>query len=849
LAAEPARGAQRPRGLAALLARSIAARPRAWLAAGLVLALAAAFPASRLRPQTDLAALLPEDSPAAQDYRAFLDAFGGLEKVFVVLWTDGSEEPAADAAGSPLIEAAWRLEEALAQSPLVARVRAGLRDEDEEFVLRWVVPRMALLRDDGVEELERRTSSAGLRRAASRLHAAAQLPGAEVQLKIAAQDPLGLAAGLLERAAGGAELPVEPITGAFLSADGDASLLIVQPHASELDPAGGRELRALLEEAWSRVAADQAFAGIRMAATGGPLYAAADEELIRRDLVRTVGTSMAGCLAVLFLAFAGWATAAATTAALAVAALWLGGALQLAAAEISGLSLGFAAVLIGLGIDYAIHGATRYREARARGDDPAAALESAFRHSGAAIVGSAATTAGAFSILFLAHFRPLFEIGLVVALGILSILVATATVGGACLVLIDRHRPRSLGSGGPLWVALGRSTTAIAGLSARRAPLALGLAALLSGIAAFGLRELSLDTDLRALRPEGHPAIDAEQRLVSEFGLGTETATLVVQGTDLDQALEHAAAAGALLRERLGDGLDLASPSDWLVSPRIAGRRLEELRSLGRSAAAAELDGALRAENLSPRFFAGGIEALARLTRGEDPGAPPPDAWPDWLHEQVASTDGGVAVALRLRLPAAGAGEATSAALDDPELLRELAAAAPGVAVAASARLGGEIRRLALLDAGRLAELALVAVLALVALSFRGRLRLAGASMLPVVAGTLWTFGLWGWALGRCDLMSLAVAPILLGIGIDDGLHAGHSAALTGSLREGVQASGRAMALTTLTTVVGFGSLASSSIPALRGAGVLLAAGVTLCLVATLVLLPAIGELAGRRRR
>ncbi|HVS15055.1 MAG TPA: MMPL family transporter [Thermoanaerobaculia bacterium] len=816
----------------------------------LALALAAALPASRLRPQTDLAALLPEDSPAAQDYRTFLDSFGGLEKVFVILWAEGEVEPVEDGGASPLVEAAWRLEETLAQSPLVAGVRAGVRDEDEAFVLDWVVPRMALLRPDGVEELTRRATPAGLREAASRLHATAQLPGAELQRELASRDPLGLASGLLERAGGGAELPVDPISGAFLDREGEASLLIVQPLASEIDAEGGRALRALIAESWAPVAADRAFGGIQMAATGGPLYAAADEELIRRDLIRTVGTSLAGCLVVLLLSFGGWTTAAATAAALGVAALWLGGALRLVAVEISGLSLGFAAVLIGLGIDYAIHGATRYREARERGEDPAVALESAFHHSGAAIVASAATTAGAFSVLFLAHFRPLFEIGVVVALGILAVAVATATVGGACLVLVDRRRPQALGGGGPLWQALGRGSSALVEVSARRAPLALAAGGVVSVLALLGLGRLSLDADPRALRPEGHPAIAAEQRLVEEFGLGTATATLVVPGRDLDEALERAAAVGALLRERLGPDLDLASPADWLVSSRLAERRLAELGALGRGGVAAELERALRAENLSPYFFAPGIEALARLTRGADPGAPPRSVWPDWLEEQVAPIDGGVALALRVRLSAA-AGRAAVAAepLSDPALLGELSAAAPGVAVASSARLGAEIRRLALLDAERLFELALLAIVGMVALSFRGRLRLAGASMLPVLAGTLWTFGLWGWVVGRSDLMSLAVAPILLGIGIDDGLHAGHAAALAGSFREGVATCGRAIALTTLTTVVGFGSLATSSIPALRSAGALLAGGVGLCLLATLVLLPAVGALGAGRSR
>jgi hypothetical protein len=821
----------------------VARRPAWWLVGGVLTAVAALAPASRLRPVTDLAALLPEGSPAAQDYREFLETFGGLQKVFVMITTS----PSTVGEGK-LLEVAWRFEELLVESPLVRGVRSGGTPEDEEFLMRWVVPRSALLVDDGVERLARRARPEAIRATAARLHASTQIPGGEVRLQLAARDPLGLAEELLSRAGSESGLPVEPLSGAFLSADGGATLLIVDPTVSEIDPQGGRALRALLERSWRRVGEELDTAGMEWQATGGPLYAAADEELIRRDLIRTVGTSVAGCLAVLILAFVGWATAAATTVTLAVAAAWLGGALALVSGRISAISLGFAAVLVGLGIDYAIHGATRYREARSEAAPPAQALEAAFERSGAAIGASAATTAGAFAVLFFAHFRPLFEVGMVVALGIVAIAVATATVGAAALVLIDGRWPRALGVSdqgrrdGPIWRLLGAAPTALAEGSFRRPRLTLIAAAVLTVAAVGGLRSLSLDSDPRSLRPEGHPAIAAEERLVAEFGLGFETANAVVEGQDLDQALERSAAAASLLRGRLGAGASVIAPSDFLVSSGAVRQRLEAIEGLGLERAPAELAQALRDENLSPRYFDSGLEALELLVGGEDPGAPPPEVWPDWLAEQVASRGDRTALLLSVRLP-----PGAEASLAEAELLHELDAVAPGASWASTARLGAELRRLAVLDAERLVELAMLVVVAVVALSFRGRLRWAAFAVTPVIGGTLWTFGAWGFAVGRCDLMSLAVAPILLGIGIDDGLHATHGAAARGSLRAGVLSAGRAMTLTTLTTVVGFGSLMVSSIPGLRQAGLLIALGVSLCLITTLTVLPALGALTERR--
>jgi predicted RND superfamily exporter protein len=65
---------------------------------------------------------------------------------------------------------------------------------------------------------------------------------------------------------------------------------------------------------------------------------------------------------------------------------------------------------------------------------------------------------------------------------------------------------------------------------------------------------------------------------------------------------------------------------------------------------------------------------------------------------------------------------------------------------------------------------------------------------------------------------------------------------------------GLPLTLATLTTVIGFGSLATSRVPGLRHAGILVALGLSACLLATVLVLPALeaalgwGRGRGRRR-
>jgi predicted RND superfamily exporter protein len=139
-------------------------------------------------------------------------------------------------------------------------------------------------------------------------------------------------------------------------------------------------------------------------------------------------------------------------------------------------------------------------------------------------------------------------------------------------------------------------------------------------------------------------------------------------------------------------------------------------------------------------------------------------------------------------------------------------------------------------------------VLFVVAVSFRGRLIATLFALTPVVLGVVWTLGIWG-ATGRpLDLVCLAVLPVILGLGIDDGLYAVHGAGgAARGIGRSVRRAGRAMVLTTLTTGVGFASLGLSHIPGLRSAAMLVPMAIVACLATTLLVLPAVAKILDRR--
>jgi predicted RND superfamily exporter protein len=111
----------------------------------------------------------------------------------------------------------------------------------------------------------------------------------------------------------------------------------------------------------------------------------------------------------------------------------------------------------------------------------------------------------------------------------------------------------------------------------------------------------------------------------------------------------------------------------------------------------------------------------------------------------------------------------------------------------------------------------------------------------PVLLGTLLTVGATVLLDMPFNFANVIALPLLLGICVDNGMHIVHRHR-SGHAPEGVLATStaRAVVVSALTTVVTFGNLAFSSHPGMASMGQLLALGLALGLVCSLITLPAL---------
>lgn len=133
--------------------------------------------------------------------------------------------------------------------------------------------------------------------------------------------------------------------------------------------------------------------------------------------------------------------------------------------------------------------------------------------------------------------------------------------------------------------------------------------------------------------------------------------------------------------------------------------------------------------------------------------------------------------------------------------------------------------------------LTLIAILIILWLHFK-RFIVMGLVLLPILLGTVALLGVMGMFGIKSNFINIVAFPIILGIGIDNSVHFYHRYKEDGSLWFAFYHTGMAMFLTTLTTIIGFGSLLFAQHRGLQSLGIVAVLGLALNLLATFLILP-----------
>ena len=142
-----------------------------------------------------------------------------------------------------------------------------------------------------------------------------------------------------------------------------------------------------------------------------------------------------------------------------------------------------------------------------------------------------------------------------------------------------------------------------------------------------------------------------------------------------------------------------------------------------------------------------------------------------------------------------------------------------------------QMNRLVLADGARAGGVALVVVFIILLLDFRN-IKLAFLTIIPLLASLSALLGAMVLLGIKFDFINIVTIPLLIGIGIDDAVQISHRYRIEGSgrMEEVIKKIGRALLMTTFITIIGFASFIPSSIHAMRSTGIVLSVAMIIAL-------------------
>lgn len=671
--------------------------------------------------------------------------------------------------------------------------------------------------------------------------------------------------------------------------EGRLYLAAARPRSEEVREEAVHRMRELVELTRREVP------GINAAVTGEPVLEVDEMAQSQRD------TTMAAVVALMLVALifvVGYREATRplkATACLIVGLVYTLAYATLSVGHLNILTITFVPMLIGLAIDFGVHLVTRFEEELRQHHDPHAAIEQALVHTGQGIFTGCLTTAAAFLAMTLTGFRGIQEMGLICGGGLLICLVPMMTL---LPVLMLRGRGRGLV---PRPAPPSRHRARLERLWLDRPWTVVGIAVVMSGAAGWSARGVSFDYNLLNLQSRGLPAVVLERKLI-------ETADRsVLYCAVITDSLEEATALQDRLREA---GLETVSSVDSMASflTEDQGRKLEVIGRikagladlavpeldrdpvdlarlsqtlwslqgyLGMGADVAVQEGAdpeivaelhalrdalgrLRKRMLEgdrwenaqklgafQRSLLGDVQSTFGALRDQDDTEPMRiEDLPPVLRHRFVSHDG-TRHAIQV-YPSGDIWQRTHqlafvndlrGTLDPEETGWPVITGTPVQLLEYTSLLKDSYEEAAWYATGAIALMVLLHFRSLVSV---------GLALLPVGLGTLWMTGFMGWHAVPFNPANIMVLPLVIGIGVTSGVHMLTRYAEEQSAFLLAKSTGKAVMISALTTVAGFGSLMLGQHQGIASLGYVMAVGTSTCMIAALTVLPALLTLLRR---
>ena len=638
-------------------------------------------------------------------------------------------------------------------------------------------------------------------------------------------------------------------------------------------------LRALVNEVMEEIP------GVNAGVTGESVLELDEMEQSARDTLWATILSLALVALIFVFGYNEIERPLKTTCSLLVGLSYTMGYTTLVVGRLNILTITFVPILVGLAIDFGVHLVSRFEEELAAGRGEKTALEKALIFTGLGILSGCLTTAGSFFAMALTDFKGIQEMGLITGGGMVLCLVPMMTFLPAWLLKGSGGKHRTESRPAPAHRAR------LENLWLSRPRVVVLATLVVCAVCATQSSKIFFDYNLLNMQSKGIPAVEFERKLTDGASrsllYGAVVANSTAEGAELEAKLEllpsveSVQGISRLLSENQERKLDrvkeikaevatIVFPAtvETLSSPAALSQTLQytrayfgiatnELRNSNQPELLAQIHQLMsEIAALRERLAKGNPDEVARkltaferalfadlrqtfdsMKEQESDGGLRVDDLPPFLKARFVGTTGKQLIQV---FPKGNVWERS----DQAEFVRQLRTVdenATGTPVQLYEYTG--LLRQSYQTA---AWYALAAIAFMVLLHFRSLL-LVALALLPVAIGSIWTLGLMGLFHIPFNPANIMTLPLVIGIGVTNGIHVINRFVEERDPSIFARSTGKAVLVSGLTTIAGFGSLIPAKHQGIASLGLVMSIGVAACMIAGLTFLPALMKITVAR--
>lgn len=503
-------------------------------------------------------------------------------------------------------------------------------------------------------------------------------------------------------------------------------------------------------------------------------------------------------------------------------------------------------ILLGLGIDYSIHIISLYMELKNKKMENDEIIYQIFEKTIPGIISGAVTTAIGFGMFVFSSFDTFKQFGIILFLGIIFTLIITILLMPSMLL------------------KFGKKYKKIKKFHIKRNFLKFkyiyfAIAILVVGVSIFNIKNIKFESNMMKIEAKGLETVRLNKILIDKFDLSSDNTIFISDNLDearelykklenldtvslidsvvdyipkdqkekinmIDPISKYSKFDYDLFKKQISQlkfNINLASVALRFMKENELSDKLKELNNnnLFKNINTINVDRLKRAQE----FLINGIQSIQI-----DKGIIKEDNLPEFIHDSYISNSGKI---LTTVYPSDDIWD-----MNFQKKYRKDLDNLNNEKYSGTALIFLKVMDIAAKEGFKVLIFTIIGIMAILLIDLKN-IKYAIYAILPMILSLITLVGIMGIFGIKFDVINIIAIPLIIGIGVDDGIHLIHRFKKEKNILRALFSTGRAITLTTLTTVSAFGSFMLSDYRGFIGFGFLLSLGIILCYVYTIFIL------------